>query len=212
MADRDDFCISWLSESPQNIGKTEMYWALYSVIVDMKRLPNVKQIYLGNGYRKIVLQETMYYWNEVDGEIILGVELWKKNSVLLVQMLGKNPKYRGKPPYAIDLYELIIEDNENSILRLQSDSKLSEDGIKVWEKLLDDGYDIVVYDIREPGRIHAHFEAKNDFLQYFGKDPSFINYRFGVFKENMLAECISQFSIRRIRELSGLGTEDYYPD
>ena len=91
----------------------------------------------------------MFYWIEDNSNIILAVELQIKPQALIVSLTGKHPNYTGKPPYASDLYNLILKDNNKS-MRLYSDESLSDEGYAIWKRLLDQGHKISVYDKNKP--------------------------------------------------------------
>ncbi|VVC05174.1 Uncharacterised protein [uncultured archaeon] len=114
---------------------------------------------------------------EKSGEITIGVELDKKPYALVVSYLGKNPKYRGKSPFASDLYGEISKDSQKNVC-IVSDKQLSEEGFRVWEKLFDDGFRIRVYDEDFPGRSFNVLKAKDDLKKYFGIGCK--NFRFAV--------------------------------
>ncbi|VVC05899.1 Uncharacterised protein [uncultured archaeon] len=201
MDDREDFTKAWLYESPQNIGIIETYHALCFNIQDLKDW-DITPIDLGSGFRKIELETSAYYWHEENGIITIGVEFSKTHFNLIVHLLGKNPKYKGNPPYAIDLYKLAL--NDNHILGLMSDTRLSENGFNLWERLFEEGYHVAVYSKEFPGKNFRPIRAKEELKKYFGKDSSFEKYRFAISNRKMIGECHSQFNTRRYRELAGL--------
>ena len=87
------------------------------------------------------LTENIYYWVEINSKIVLGVTLEKQKYAYIVRMVGKDPKYTGKQPYAIDLYLSILKDCGNNVC-LSSDKTLSDDGFKIRKKLFNDGHKI----------------------------------------------------------------------
>jgi hypothetical protein len=109
---------------------------------------------LGNGIKKIDLSQTMVYWYEdKNGTILLGVELDKTNHKgLLFILTGKNPRYRGKSPYASELYQFILRDNKTKSIRLLSDELLSDEGKQIWDRLFSMGLNVSVYDRESSGK------------------------------------------------------------
>lgn len=202
---RTTFNESWLSESPENIGNIETYSAVNFNIRDMIS-SGFKPEDVGNGYFKIHTGKKYYYWYEENGEILIGAELYQTPENLTIEYLGKKPELRWHPPYASDLYKKILDDDK--IIRFANDTKLSENGFKVWQKLFDEGYKITIYEQENPGQSMKTITSKNELNNYFGADKKFENYQFVLSNPKMLGECRSYFLTRRLRELSGLGTED----
>lgn len=198
---RTDFVETWLKEMPTVLGSFETYDALVYNIKDL--LDNgVVPKDLGNGVKKVELSQTMFYWYEDKNTIILGVELAKKQQGLVVQITGKNPKYKGKPPYASDLYQLILQDNKTKSLRLMRDESLSDEGKQIWDRLFSMGLNVSVYDRDFPGKTFKTFKTKKEMDKYFELDNAdFKRYQY-VLSDlgEMLAETRSYFNTRRMRE------------
>lgn len=204
---RTDFNTSWLTEMPSGLGVFETYDALEYHIRDLLK-HGAKPEKVGDKLKKIDLSTSVYYWYDADDDIILGAGLDKKPQALVVNILGKNPKYRNKPPYASDLYDAILKDIGGSI-RIHSDTQLSDQGYAVWKKLLNLGHTVSVYDHENPGKTFASFTDVNQMDQFFRNDDTdYERYQFVLSEQNYLAECRSFFNTRRYRELSGLKTED----
>lgn len=199
---RTDFNETWLTEMPMGLGSFETYDALEYNIKDLIDNGIVPED-LGNGVKKIELSQTIFYWYGDKNTIILGVELAKKSQGLIVQLTGKNPKYRGKPPYASDLYQLILSDNKTKSIRLMSDESLSDEGKQIWDRLFSMGLNVSVYDRNNPGKSFKTFKTKKEMDKYFKLDDTdFKHYQY-VLSEigEMLAETRSYFNTRRMREL-----------
>lgn len=199
---RTDFNETWLTEMPMGLGSFETYDALVYNIKDL--LDNgVAPKDLGNGVKKIELLPTVFYWYENKNTIILGVGLVKKQQGLVVQLTGKNPKYRGKPPYASDLYQFILRDNKTKSIRLLSDESLSDEGKQIWDRLFSMGLNVSVYDRESPGKSFKTFKTKKEMDNYFELDNTdFKRYQYVLSESReMLAETRSYFNTRRMREL-----------
>lgn len=199
---REDFNKTWLTEMPSGLGSITTFDAIEYNINDMLS-NNVNPINITNNLKKIELSQTIYYWYEtVDGEIVLGVELEKKPQGLVVRLTGKNPKYKGKMPYASNLYSDILKDNKNLSLRLFSDITLSDEGKAIWDRLFDMGLNVSVYDIEYPGKTFKTFKTKQEMNTYFANDDSdYERYQYVLSEIGaMLAETRSFFNIRRFRE------------
>jgi hypothetical protein len=198
---RTDFNETWLSEMPMGLGSFETYDALEYNIKDL--LDNgISPKDLGNGVKKIELSQTLFYWYEDKNIIILGTELVKKQQGLIVRLTGKNPKYRGKPPYASDLYQLILQDNKTRSLRLMSDESLIDEGKQIWDRLFSMGLNVSVYDRDYPGKTFKTFKTKQEMDKYFKLDDTdFKRYQYVLSETGeMLAETRSYFNTRRMRE------------
>ena len=141
---------------------------------------------------------------------MLGVELEKKTQGWTVRLTGKNPKFKGKPPYASTLYSAILDDNKHFSIRIMSDVQLSDEGYEIWKNLFNQGCKISVYDNKDSGKTFQTFTSIEDFENYFRHDDrSFQRYQFVLSTAGaMLAETRSYFNIRRYRELGGLSLED----
>jgi len=161
-----------------------------------------KPVDVAPGVKKIVGQETMYYWVEVNGEIALGMEMLIRPQGLVVTLSGKDSKFRGRKPYASDLYTLVLKDNQKS-LRLISDQSLSDEGYGIWKRLFNAGHKISVYDREAPGKNFTTLTSIEDMNQYFADDDTdFKRYQFVLSESGeMLAETRTHFHIRRHREL-----------
>jgi hypothetical protein len=207
MTSRIDFNETWLTEMPTGLGSFETYDMLeYNIkdLIDNRAVPSD----LGNGIKKIDLSQTMVYWYEdKNGTILLGVELDKKPQGLIVILTGKNPKYRGKPPYASELYQFILRDNKTKSIRLLSDELLSDEGKQIWDRLFSMGLNVSVYDSESLGKSFKTFKTKEEMDNYFELDNTdFKRYQYVLSDSGeMLAETRSFFNTRRYRELiSGL--------
>lgn len=206
---RNDFNNTWLFEMPSGIGSFEIFDAF---IYTLKELisTNVPITKLDNNLNKIELPSSLYYWYEQNNEIILGSELHKKPQGLVISVTAKNPKYRGKQPFASNLYKSILKDNSNLNIRILSDTQLSDEGYAIWKSLFKDGVKISIYDRENPGKSFKIFNNIEDMEKYFEDDNTdFKRYQYIMSESiNQIAECKSFFNTRRYRELAGLDLED----
>ena len=200
---REDFTESWLVEMPESLGSFETWDQIDYIIKD--RIANGSRVHhLANGLCKIEGQQTLFYWYGDSDTIILGIELYIKPQTLIVDLVGKNRQYRGRPPYASDLYDAILKDRKKPI-RIISDTDLSDDGFAMWKRLLMQGHKVSVYDAKEPGRTFKTFTSPEEMDEYLG-DRNYTRYQFVLTEAGeVLAETRSLFNTRRYRELiSGL--------
>jgi hypothetical protein len=205
---RTNFNESWLSEMPNGIGGTETYSAVnFNIRERIKYGSQVTKV--NDNLFKIIGHQTAYYWYQENDVITLGTELQITPQALVVTMTGKNPSYNKKPPYASDLYNGILQDNDIAI-RLYSDTKLSDEGYSIWKRLFKMGNNVSIYDSNSPGTSFKTFHSQSEMDQFFEKNsPEHERYQYVLSRKGeMLAETNSFFNTRRYRELSGVGTED----
>lgn len=205
---RNDFSDTWLFEMPSGLGSFEIFDAFEYSIKDLIKT-GIKQTEVKNNFYKIELTNSVYYWYEINGIIALGSQLYKKPQGLVVSITAKNPMFRGKSPYASDLYKNILSDSPLNI-RILSDTQLSDEGYSIWKNLFNQGLKISVYDKINPGKSFKIFDNKNEMDEYFKHDDDdFKRYQY-IVSENIMqiAECKSFFNTRRYRELAGLSLED----
>lgn len=205
---RTDFNQSWLTEMPVRNSVGNMYPIINRNIKELLS-SGIQPTALSKELFKIDLTSIVYYWYGTRDTIILAVELAKKPQSLLVDIVGKDPAYTGRSPWASDLYNVVLKDNHYSVC-ITSDDQLSDEGFGIWKRLFDQGHRVSVYDKTLPGQSRITFDRADQLDQYFGSDASFGNYRF-VVSESMpikLAEMIACFNTRRMRELSGISVND----
>jgi hypothetical protein len=204
---RTQFNETWLTEMPEGLGKFEMFDMLKYNINDMIK-HNQTIIDLGNNLKKIELQQSVYYWYGQSNEVLLGAELSKASQGWIVQLVGKNPKIRGRAPFASDLYNAILQDTKSSI-RILSDKQLSDEGFEIWKRLFQQGHKISVYDNEAPGKTFKTFDTIEELNQYIQNDNSdFKRYQYVLTENSYLAETRNNFNNRRYRELAGLSLLD----
>lgn len=198
---RTDFIDTWLTEAPQGLGSFSTFDQVKYAIKDRIKSGS-KVTAVDSDTKKIVGSQVAYYWIESNKEIILGIELQIRPQALVVSVTGKNPKYKGKPPYASDLYNLILHDTGKSI-RLISDDSLSDEGYAIWKRLFQQGNKISVYDRAEPGKTFTTLDSVEDMDKYFANDDTdFRRYQYVLSDSGeILAETRSYFNTRRMREL-----------
>jgi len=206
---RTDFNETWLTEMPENIGYTEMYDVLTYNIADIKKAATPEEI--SPGFFRYDGEQSVYYWYETDNVVTLGVEFYKKPQSLVVAMVSK--RHRGRKPFASDLYNAVLKDRNaggiNSI-RIMSDEQLSEEGFKIWARLLSQGHKISVYVARNPGQSFTQINNIEDMKKYFKDDDTdYQQYQYVITESKKLVETIMSFNTRRMRELSGLSLTDH---
>lgn len=202
MDTREDFERTWLMEMPTGLGNFDTFDNLEYNIKD--RMKYIEPISVSDNIWKMG-DEVCFYWFGTKTEIILGAELHRKPQGLIVAIVGKNPKYKGKPPYASSLYDVILKDTHKS-LRIFSDTMLSNDGYNIWKKLFQLGYHISVYDNEQPGKTFKTFDTEQEMDDFFEIDNNdFKRYQYVLSESGKyLGETRGYFNTRRYRELAGV--------
>jgi len=205
---REDFVDTWLSEMPMGIPSQNYYPSLMHNIKERIDAGLTRENVKSNLYR-IVGPSIVHYWYEENNHIILGSEMDRKPQALVVNFTAKDPDLSKTMPnlsgkyYASNLY-LDIVNTSHTPIRLQSDQSLSDEGMKIWKRLLSNGHKIVVYDTISPGANREVVSDLDHLMKYFSHgDPNFKKYQYALVKSGeILAETISMFNTRRFRELA----------
>lgn len=207
---RTDFNETWLAEMPMGLGKmgNGFFNTIENSIQDYISNGALPED-LGNGFKKIQGQQVAYYWHEKNNAITLAAEFTVRPQALVVNGVAKNPA-AGSAVSAVDLYTLVLANNHKSI-KLMSDDRLSDDGYNIWKRLIQAGHKISVYDQDNPGQNLLTLTSPDEMDDFFKpRDMSYRRWQFVLSESGTkLAETVSYFNTRRMRELSGLGTEDY---
>jgi hypothetical protein len=199
---RKSFSESWLSEMPSGLGQFETYDAASYTIKDFIH-HGIQPVSVRADLFTINIATTVLYWHgSADGKIIdLAIELRKQSEALVVTMLGKNPALKGRPPFASMLYSAIVQHAGENV-RVMSDAFLSDEGLKVWKKLVQMGHKVSVYDSAEPGKSFKTFSDPSELDAFIANaDQAAARYQFVLSEgiENLL-QLRSSFNLRRHRE------------
>lgn len=200
---RTQFIESWLGEMPEGTPHLDSYPNLLYAIQERMQLGQMPQE-IKPGLYKLPGQQVNYYWYGSPTQIDLAAEVDRTPQSLVLTLLGKNPQLKTGAPYASDLYVSIVEDSDLSLL--VSDEKLSDEGLKVWKRLVQQGYGVTVFDKHQPGATRETFTSPDQLDQFFKKgDAQFRRYRYVLSKpREQLWETVSVFNTRRYRELAGM--------
>jgi hypothetical protein len=202
---RQDFVQSWLTEMPEGVGAIELFDMLEWHIRDRIRSGSTPEK-LDSHWRKIMGSQTVYYWYERDGNIVLAAEFSPQPQALVVNAVARNPGYRGAP-WATDLYELVLNDTQRS-LRIHSDTQLSDAGLELWKRFVRQGHRVSVYDRQNPGQSFHTVTEPDELEKYFQPDNrDYRRYQYVLSEASDYPELVSVFNTRRMRELSGLSLE-----
>jgi hypothetical protein len=201
---REDFIETWLTEMP--VGSTPL--GTFDIIkYNIEDLIKEGAVVTNSntGAKKIDLTQTVYYWFENNNQIQIAVELEKRPQGLIIRSVGKNPKFSGQKPDAVDLYTAVLDDSDRAI-KLISDEVLTDAGKRIWDKLLASGHTITVYDSTSPGSTFATIKTPAELDQYYDKSRhEFKKYQY-VLAENgaIMLDLRSLFLGRRLRELCNI--------
>lgn len=201
---RSCFNETWLTEMPSGLGSFETFDQINFTIKERISLGSSVER-SSNGLCKIVGNTILLYWIENKQDIVIGVELERKQQGLVISVTGKNPKYRGRAPFASDLYDMILKDSKTPI-RIFSDIQLSDEGYGIWKKLFALGHTISVYDRDAPGQSYRIIKSANEMDSFFKNDDTdYQRYQFVLSEStDVLSELTGFFHIRRYRELSAI--------
>lgn len=201
---REDFTDSWLAEMPMGIPTRQYHPNLVQNIRERIAAGYTSELVKPGLYR-IVGPSVVHYWYGTEDTVALGIEMTRKPQALVVNFTAKDPASMGKPPYASDLY-LDVLDSSHTPVRMVSDQSLSDEGLGIWRRLLVGGHKILIYDNKMPGTGRQLVSDTDELLSYFKHgEPDFKRYQYALVPPGeVLAEVISMFNTRRLRELSGL--------
>jgi hypothetical protein len=199
---RLDFVESWLMEMPELMRDMDSYSTLVWTINDrLNSGHSPKEI--SPGVFKLSWTQVVSYWIGTADRIDIAAELSRQAQSLSVNLVGKDPNLKGKSPYASNLYGAILDDSEVSLVI--SDRQLSQHGSNIWRQLINQGYIVGAYDIKNPGQSYKRVENADELEKYLAKDKLYQLWRFVVSKTGMmLAETNGYFNTCRYRELAGI--------
>jgi len=219
-SNRQDFIESFIQndvllEMPMRTGPTDTFSDLVSDITDSieiskdSKYSNYAPITLSGNYKKIQGKDKCIYWYESNDEIVMGAEFDIKPESLAVKFSAKNPKFKGSSPYVSDLYMMVLDDlkHGSKSIRVDSDSKLSDAGFKVWKQLFNQGATISVYDTsvsNQIGQSLNRISSLDQLEDYFKQDPNFEKYRYTLSESSSPSYVWlrSTFRVRATREKS----------
>ena len=201
MSGRDQFNTTWLVETPSTLGEFGNTFDILSNSINDWINNGIVPTQIKPNLFTLHGQNIQYFWYQDKNEITLAVELEKRQQGYAVTIVGKNPKYSNKLPYATDLYNEILSVIPLSLIF--SDAQLSNDGISLWRKLISDPNNVVsAYNQQTPGKSFKTI-SPHELDDYIGPDHYYL--RFVLSRKGIaLAETRSYFNTRRYRELSGM--------
>lgn len=201
---RTAFHNTWLTEMPSGSGIFPAYEPLVKIINQMADYDGAQIIKLDNNLNRLIIGKSIWYWYGDINNIQLCTELNVEHEAVVVRLTGKDPKLKGKPPFASDLYSTILKDLGENI-RLRSDTYLSDEGLGIWKKLFQLGHKILIYDSKQPGQSYKPFKDISEFDEYFKHDSKeHERYQYVLSESSLrLAEIHAHFNIRKYWEDAG---------
>lgn len=193
------FSDQWLFEMPMRMGASG-YNPYDDLVAGME--VNASAGYpsqnLGDGlFRMMVSQQYAYYWVERDNkpEIIAGVVPFENG--LAIGDVGKRP---AGNVHASDFYQKIVSDTGTNLLF--SGDQISDEGYKIWKRLLSGKNKLFGYDVRHPGK-YSNIDSEDDLEQLIGDDHSFRNSRFVLSEDNKarVGSIWTSFEMKRIHDM-----------
>jgi hypothetical protein len=150
---------------------------------------------------KLPGKQVSYYWFGSPTQIDLAAEVERTPQSMVLTLLGKNPQLKKGAPYASELHVGIVDDSDLSLL--VSDEKLSEEGLGLWKRLVQQGYAVTVFDKQHPGATRETFTSPDQLDQFFKKgNAQMRRYRYVLSKpREQLWETVSVFNTRRYFDL-----------
>lgn len=169
--------INQLNEMPQNIGDLGNMFNVITRLYSLAKNMGIKETKVAHNIYKIQDDNGILYYYKENNIIIIGVYCYadmNSKSILKISLTAKNPNFTGKPPYAITVYNAIINDLPQNGYLL-SDTILSADSIKIWKRLAKEHMGRVeIYDktnntfdpINNPQELNRAFNMSNDMKKY----------------------------------------------
>jgi len=161
----------FLSEMPWRIAGSNAFEAQLEMLKENQRNYPENQKSIGDGIHKITVGDQTTYWMGSSdlSEVAVIVDTENDGKFCKVVLTSKNPSMpHGASPYASDLYLVIKKDIGTLNMVFTSDNMLSDDAMKLWNRLLSQGYALSVYDTSIHRYALNHVKTKDELMSYFG--------------------------------------------
>ncbi len=207
----EKFIKTFLVESPQNTGNShqDLFSSLSVAINDFLKegVYSAKSLGTLNAVKMVTLS-SVYFWTidtqTLEFELILQLE--KKPLAWTVRGVDKNPKFAGAGTKAVDLYALAVRHSPKPIA-LMSDTTITTAGFRTWEKLINLGCKILVYDNKVKPIQYKAIHDLADLKSFYDTNPSFKRYQY-VLSES-IGDIAGNFGLKRLRDMSGTDYDGY---
>ena len=171
----------FLTEMPVRLNGSNDFGAQLEMIRENLRYnPQVTKL-APSVYKTENGSQITYWYGDQDAKTVqLICDVNMHGNFVKVELTSKNPSIPpGNPPYASELYAIIKDDSTNKNLVLTSDQFLSDEGTKIWARLLTAGHHIGVYDTQSKKYVLTSVENVEQLSQYIG-DFSMAKYIFVI--------------------------------
>jgi hypothetical protein len=209
---RKIFYDSWIKESPQRTKPRNDLSAITRSIDEFSEYYQEEQ--LPNGLYKLATNDKLFIYGKLNDTIVIAVEFEIMSGNLSVVSSAKSQEISNQSPYMSEVYLTALRVAKSKSIRFESDKTLTDDGFKVWARLLTAGHTISVYDTTNPGQSLTTISTVDDLRQFWDYDINFRRYKFILSedKRHWLDTVYSPFSTRRLRELADITLDDEYKE
>jgi len=182
----DTFFKVFLAEMPWRVAGNNDFLAQLEMLRELISYEN-EVTEVSPGIFKVTADDQYTYWagNLAATNVSIIVDATVIGNYCKVTLTSKNPSMIGKPPFASDLYLVIIHDLHKRNIMFASDSIVSDNAVNLWVRLLDIGKKLSVFDSSQPQYALTPIATKDELLTYVG-DSLYQKYIF-VLSENI--EC-----------------------
>lgn len=195
---RKNFYEAFLTELPAKFHSAEGLYKNIKEVIDDCQKYGIEPKKIGDGFWKIDAGDGLvrYWLGDSPSSVDVAVELEKRGQDLVVIGTGKNPKLKGSP-FAAELYAKIAKDCDTNI-RFVSDEKMTDTGLKIWKRLVSQGFKISLYDSKNPGSSFKTFTSPHELDVFFADEPDFKRYQF-VMSESGLQHINLKSHFKRVK-------------
>lgn len=170
MNNYESFHQTFLAEMPWRVSGSNDFAAQLEMLQE-NISDGVEIASLGDNVFKAVLGNQITYWmGDNDAQqvsIIVDTEI--NGNFCKVILTSKNTNLPSKsPPYASDLYSLIQKDLSSLQLTFSSDSLMSDDAIRLWNRIVTRGGKVSVFDTSKHQYILTNVDTPEELEKYIG--------------------------------------------
>jgi len=161
----------FLAEMPWRIAGGNAFDAQLKMLKENQSNYPENQKSIGNNVYKITVGDQSTYWTGSGdlSDVAVIVDTENDGKFCKVVLTSKNPSMpHGAAPYTSDLYLAIKKDIGTLNMVFTSDNMLSDDAMKLWDRLLSQGYALSVYDTSTHQYALDHVKSTDELGSYFG--------------------------------------------
>jgi hypothetical protein len=166
--DYKDFYNVFLAEMPWQISGSNDFAAQLEMLKELVVYSNIETT---GKLCKVENGDQVTYWigdKELQNvQMIVDTEM--SGNFCKIVLTGKNPSIpKGTPPFASDMYAEIKNDVKNKNLSFSSDSMMTDDAIRLWNRLLTQGNVISVFNTIANKYELIDVKTSDELAQYVG--------------------------------------------